>query len=231
MVCCGGSTRCGNRQHSAPQCILGTLKAMFASVLHAAPSGVGAGGVMMDVEGSGAGAETPSSQDQPQMHAVALHERGGPEGSNAAAEAGQQPQDTLNHHQQRYRQPRTTPAGTPHYWGQALQYLDRAVGVEAGKKITLLARWAAHPFLHAARSLLSHPAPTLPLLCISHACRYSSGGKGLSFALRQGVGEWVGRAPWKIEWGGGASVENPHYQRVHYCELLVSGGSIALMSA
>lgn len=40
--------------------------------------------------------------------------------------------------------------------------------------------------------------------------------------LRPGVGEWVGRAPWKIEWGGGASIENPHYQRVHYCQLLVS---------
>ncbi|GMH43344.1 hypothetical protein BSKO_11266 [Bryopsis sp. KO-2023] len=25
----------------------------------------------------------------------------------------------------------------------------------------------------------------------------------------------------QIEWGGGASVENPHYQRVHYCQLLV----------
>ena len=27
--------------------------------------------------------------------------------------------------------------------------------------------------------------------------------------------------PWRIEWGGGASVESPHFQRVHYCELLV----------
>ena len=29
------------------------------------------------------------------------------------------------------------------------------------------------------------------------------------------------RSPWLEEWGGGASVENPHVQRVHYCELLV----------
>ena len=43
----------------------------------------------------------------------------------------------------------------------------------------------------------------------------------MRFALRQGVGEWVGRPPWKVEWGGGASIENPHVQRVHYCELLV----------
>ena len=46
-------------------------------------------------------------------------------------------------------------------------------------------------------------------------------GSKLRFSLRQGVGEWAGRAPWKVEWGGGASVENPHFQRVHYCELLV----------
>jgi protein arginine N-methyltransferase 7 len=46
-------------------------------------------------------------------------------------------------------------------------------------------------------------------------------GSQTKLALRPGVGNWVGRAPWKIEWGGGASVENPHYQRVHYCELLV----------
>jgi protein arginine N-methyltransferase 7 len=43
----------------------------------------------------------------------------------------------------------------------------------------------------------------------------------LRFSLRQGVGEWAGRAPWKVEWGGGSSVENPHFQRVHYCDLLV----------
>ena len=46
------------------------------------------------------------------------------------------------------------------------------------------------------------------------------GGK-VRFSLREGVGSWVGKSPWKIEWGGGASVESPHYQRVHYCELLV----------
>lgn len=90
--------------------------------------------------------------------------------------------------------PRAAPAAGPlppgprHHWGQALQYLDRAVPVAPGRKLALLAR--------------------------------REDGK-LRFALRQGVGEPVGRAPWKIEWGGGASIENPHYQRVHYCELLV----------
>lgn len=47
-------------------------------------------------------------------------------------------------------------------------------------------------------------------------------GSRVRFSLRQGAGEWVERAPWRQEWGGGASVENPHVQRVHYCELLVS---------
>ncbi len=46
-------------------------------------------------------------------------------------------------------------------------------------------------------------------------------GGAIRFALRAGVGNWVDKAPWREEWGGGASVENPHVQRVHYCELLV----------
>jgi protein arginine N-methyltransferase 7 len=70
-----------------------------------------------------------------------------------------------------------------------LQYLDRAVRVEAGRKVAVLVR--------------------------------REEGR-LKFGLRQGVGEYVPRAPWKVEWGGGASVENPHFQRVHYCQLLVS---------
>lgn len=44
----------------------------------------------------------------------------------------------------------------------------------------------------------------------------------IRFSLRAGAGQMVERAPWKIEWGGGSSVENPHFQRVHYCDLLVS---------
>ena len=43
----------------------------------------------------------------------------------------------------------------------------------------------------------------------------------MRFSLKEGVGTWVGKSPWHIEWGGGASIESPHYQRVHYCELLV----------
>ena len=50
----------------------------------------------------------------------------------------------------------------------------------------------------------------------------------MRFALRPGVGDWVDRAPWKVEWGGGASVENPNFQRVHYCELLVSDKNILI---
>jgi len=47
-------------------------------------------------------------------------------------------------------------------------------------------------------------------------------GAQIRFSLRAGTGSPVAIAPWKEEWGGGASVENPHFQRVHYCELLVS---------
>lgn len=72
---------------------------------------------------------------------------------------------------------------------QALQYLERAVQVSAGKKVTVLAKRE---------------------------------GQNIHFTLKEGVGHWVGKAPWLIEWGGGASVESPHFQRVHYCQLLVS---------
>jgi len=44
----------------------------------------------------------------------------------------------------------------------------------------------------------------------------------LSFELKVTDGDWVDKPPWRITWGGGASVESPHFQRVHYCQLLVS---------
>ena len=50
------------------------------------------------------------------------------------------------------------------------------------------------------------------------------------FSLKEGVGAFVGKPPWKIEWGGGASVESPHFQRVHYCELLVGDYLMRLKS-
>lgn len=31
----------------------------------------------------------------------------------------------------------------------------------------------------------------------------------------------VRRSPWKEQWGGGSSVDNPHYQRLHYTELIL----------
>ena len=86
--------------------------------------------------------------------------------------------------------PSTRHADRPeHYWGQALQYLERGVQVKAKKKVTLLAK----------REM-----------------------DRVTFSLKEGVGGYVGKPPWRIEWGGGASVESPHFQRVHYCELLVS---------
>lgn len=75
-----------------------------------------------------------------------------------------------------------------HSQGQALQYLERAVGVSKGKKVTLLAKRVEDR---------------------------------VTFSLREGVGVMVSKSPWKIVLGGGASTESPHYQRVHYCELLV----------
>ena len=76
-----------------------------------------------------------------------------------------------------------------HYWGQAVQYLERAVKVERDRKVTVLAKRDKNR---------------------------------VKFSLREGTGVTVGKPPWKVEWGGGASVESPHVQRVHYCELLVS---------
>ena len=59
-----------------------------------------------------------------------------------------------------------------HYWGQSLQYLERAVQIKGGKKIAVLAKREADI---------------------------------VRFSLKEGVGSWVGKPPWKIEWGGGAS--------------------------
>lgn len=84
-----------------------------------------------------------------------------------------------------------------HYWGQALQYLERGVQVRAGKKVTILAKREADR---------------------------------VTFNLKEGVGSYVGKPPWRIEWGGGASVESPHFQRVHYCELLVNDYLMRLRS-
>ena len=89
------------------------------------------------------------------------------------------------------------PSQDEHHWGQALQYLDRAVQVQPKKKIVVLAKRE---------------------------------GNTIKFSLKQGVGNRVGKSPWKVEWGGGASVENPHYQRVHYCQLLVSDFLMRLKS-
>jgi len=87
--------------------------------------------------------------------------------------------------------------GNNHYWGQAMQYLERAVQIKGGKKIAVLAKREADV---------------------------------IRFSLKEGVGSWVGKPPWKIEWGGGASVESPHFQRVHYCQLLVNDFLMRLRS-
>ena len=95
------------------------------------------------------------------------------------------------------RESAAAPEKPEHYWGQALQYLERGVQVRARKRVTLLAKREADR---------------------------------VSFALKEGAGAYVGKPPWKIEWGGGASVESPHFQRVHYCELLVGDYLMRLRS-
>ncbi|GLC34375.1 hypothetical protein PLESTM_000188400 [Pleodorina starrii] len=54
---------------------------------------------------------------------------------------------------------------------------------------------------------------------VLHAQRTTA---GIRFGLRPGVGVPVPRPPFKVEWGGGVSIENPHVQRARYCQLLVS---------
>ncbi|BDA48465.1 Protein arginine N-methyltransferase 7 [Coccomyxa sp. Obi] len=113
-------------------------------------------------------------------------------GQSSAATASKAQRGVLNEERESRRKSEEDseePSRERHYWGQALQYLDKSADVVPGKKVTVLAR--------------------------------REGGQ-VSFRLREGVGDWVDRAPWRIEWGGGSSVENPHYQRVHYCQLLVS---------
>ena len=90
---------------------------------------------------------------------------------------------------------------------------------------------AAGPRHHWGQALqyLEQAVPLQPGRRVALLARREEGK--VRFALRQGVGEHVRRAPWKVEWGGGASVENPHFQRVHYCDLLVSQKAVAGGSA
>lgn len=113
---------------------------------------------------------------------------GRPQSQPADCAAGEPGQEAVTSRDLIEIQLPTKETRAPHYWGQALQYLERGVQVEPGKKITVLAKRENNQ---------------------------------IRFSLREGVGSWVGKSPWKIQWGGGASVESPHFQRVHYCELLV----------
>eukprot|EP00798_Chlamydomonas_sp_ICE-L_P006549 gene6549-3200_t len=47
------------------------------------------------------------------------------------------------------------------------------------------------------------------------------GNPTVAQGLPPGVGVPVPKSPWKDEWGGGVSSENPHVQRAKYCELVV----------
>ena len=79
--------------------------------------------------------------------------------------------------------------------------------VQAGQKVTLLYA-VQQDKLHFRHG----PSATAIAHCVLmlHRC-----------SLREGDGDWVEKPPWTVTWGGGASIESPHFQRVHYCELLV----------
>lgn len=102
--------------------------------------------------------------------------------------------------------------GHGHYWGQALQYLERSTRVAPGK-LTLLFR------IEAEKVAFRRAAWGANRVCVHSCCSLTRHHN----SLKDGEGDWVEKPPWTITWGGGASVESPHFQRVHYCELLVRG--------
>ncbi|KAL4451864.1 hypothetical protein ABPG75_007526 [Micractinium tetrahymenae] len=136
----------------------------------------------------GSSSSSPT-EARPAAAAAASRSEGQQQGAGALAVAAATTAPTPAAAANEQPPPQPLPPGPRHHWGQALQYLDRAVAVQPGRRLALLAR--------------------------------REEGR-LRFSLRQGMGEPVGRSPWKIEWGGGSSIENPHYQRVHYCQLLVT---------
>ena len=102
-----------------------------------------------------------------------------------------------------------------------------------GKKVTLLAKREG-PRIHFALKVRSGPSPE-GATRVSRVAHVPGPRDSMSAAeqkaltgprrwcrvlrLQEGVGSWVGKAPWLIEWGGGSSVESPHFQRVHYCQV------------
>lgn len=116
--------------------------------------------------------------------------------------------------------------------GQALQYLDAALPVQPGP----------HSLGVIDRVSSIQGASCTGVWIPIHV--ENSSLSGLRFSLPEDIGAPVPKAPWlvspklnrqgifcsaadvvflsmQVEWGGGASVENPHRQRVLYCELLI----------
>ena len=113
-----------------------------------------------------------------------------------------------------------------HYWGQALQYLERAVEARAchlRNAFTALTQ-------RLANAGASRSKGDVALCCATGQAAFQARPHVTAMArcalmtrrrsLREGDGDWVDKPPWTVTWGGGASVESPHFQRVHYCELL-----------
>ena len=115
----------------------------------------------------------------------------------------------------------------PHHWGQALQYLERSIIVSVHNKPRR--DGSAADNMAAAEMVAGQgeekegrtKKAKVPLLV-----RRDEKGRYVFSVRETAVAadalNWAPRAPWLVTWGGGASVESPHRQRVHYCELLVS---------
>ena len=174
-----------------------------------------------------------------------------PEGTTTGVAQGQRDLNSsaseappLHQHALDAREERAKPqqgAAGGYYWGQALQYLD--CSVQASCKVHPCTPHAPSHFVCPANEYTHIQDQRTQALwsCMQSltdwlkgawiALQVSAGkkimllarreGSKVRFSLRAGAGSAVDKAPWKVQWGGGASIENPHFQRVHYCDLLV----------
>jgi len=102
----------------------------------------------------------------------------------------------------------------PCYWGQAIAYLDHAQPLEAPGAA------ADDGESGAAGGEAAPPAAAAAAAAVALLLERAPGG-ALSFHLPPSSGAApVLRSPWLDAWGGGPAVENPHRQRLLYCELL-----------
>ena len=97
-----------------------------------------------------------------------------------------------------------------HHWGQALQYLDRALvvapTVETSGGGSAKATAAASDGDGGEEASAKQGSKRRKKKRMKVTLLAKREGHAIKFSLREGVGQRVGKAPWKVEWGGGASV-------------------------